>query len=166
MIALMTTADQIALGGVVVSLIAAAVAMWQAADARRARKDAQKASIEAADRAEEANAIWGSIAESQKLVAQAYRPKAWGVPKRVQDRWMIRNTSKRRIRLERIDVKPQSASLLLKMEGSLPLIFASGELLEFSAHERSGLAVRALDLVWRFDDEPDGDLHTSTRTLA
>jgi len=161
----MGMSELIALGGAVVGVAAAAAAFWQAREARKSRLAAEKSSEEAAALAAESNAAWKSIAESQKVVAQAHRPKAWGVTKRgTGDLWTIRNTSERAILVERIDVKPDSAQPLLEVDGELPRIFRAGELLEFYARARMSLSIRTVTIVWRFDGE---DLqHDSTRSLA
>jgi len=144
----------------------AGVAIWQAIDARRARDEARESSAEAAALAADSNASWQRIATAQEIVAQAHRPKAWGVPKRGQgDLWTIRNTSERAIVVERIDVKPEGAAeSLLEVDGVIPRLFRAGELLEFMAHARLTLSIRTITIVWRFDG--DDAIHDSSRTLG
>lgn len=70
--------DVIGLIGGVAAIAGAVVAIWQAIDARRARDEAKRSSVDAASLAEQSNAAWQRIASAQEIVAQAHRPKAWG----------------------------------------------------------------------------------------
>jgi len=158
--------DVIGLVGGIAALIGAGVAIWQAVDARHARDEARQSSEEAAEVAAESVAAWKSIAESQKVVALAHRPKAWSEAKRGSgDLWTVRNTSERPLSVLRIDVTPDNAAPLLRVEGSLPRRFKPGELLELYAEARLGLSIRIVTIVWRFDDE-DGPLHDSPRRVT
>jgi hypothetical protein len=158
--------DVIALVGGIAAVIGAGVAIWQAIDARRARNEARRSSDAAARVAAESAAAWQSIAESQKAVALAHRPKAWSEAKRgTGDLWNVRNTSERAINVARIDVTPPNAAPLLRVEGSLPRRFKRGELLEFYAEALMGLSIRIVTIIWRFDDE-EGPLHDSPRRVS
>jgi hypothetical protein len=161
----MDMADWIGIIGAVAAILAAVAAFVQARQARRARADAQAAGRETAALAAEANSAWRRIADAQEIVAQAHRPKAWGVPKGGSgDLWVIRNTSERPITLDRIDVLPTEASSLLELDGDVPRLFRAGEQLHFWARARLALSIRSITLVWRFADE-DGATHDSERTL-
>lgn len=160
----MDTGDVVGLISGIAAIAAAGVAIWQALEARRARDEAKESSAEAAALAEKSNTAWQRIADAQEVVAQAHRPKAWGVPKQGSgDLWTIRNTSERAIVVERIEVKPTDAQPLLELEGSLPAQFRAGELLELFARSRYTLAIRSITIIWRFEQEPE--THDSTRTL-
>ncbi|MEV8167973.1 hypothetical protein AB0O70_08585 [Microbacterium paraoxydans] len=156
--------DVIGLIGGVAAIAGAVVAIWQAIDARRARDEAKRSSVDAASLAEQSNAAWQRIASAQEIVAQAHRPKAWGVPRLgLGDLWAIRNTSERTIVVDRIDAKPEAAQPLLQVHEALPQKFRAGELLEFYARARHSLAIRTITIVWRFDGEDQ--THDSARTL-
>lgn len=160
----MDTGDLVGLISGIAAIAAAGIAIWQALDARRARDEAKKSSTEAAALAEKSNTAWQRIADAQEVVAQAHRPKAWGVPKRGSgDLWIIRNTSERTILVDRIDVRPADAQPLLEVENSLPSRFRAGEILELFARSRYTLAIRSITIVWRFEQELE--THESTRTL-
>lgn len=162
----MDATEVIALLGGSAALVGAGVAIWQAIDARRARNEARQASSEAAALAAESNAAWNSIAESQKVVAQAHRPKAWSTTKHHSgDLWTIRNTSERPIVVESLVATPENTQTLLEPEGIIPRSFKAGELLEFYARSRFTLSIRKVTLVWRFEGE-DGHAHNSERTLG
>ena len=160
----MELSDVFALVGGGAALIGAGVAIWQAIEARRARNEARELSRDTAAVAAEANSMWKSIAESQKVVAQAHRPKAWGIPRHGRgDYWTIRNTSERGIVVERIDIKPEAAAFLLELEGTLPQLFRAGELIEFFARARLSLSIRSITVTWKFQN--GDETHHSTRTL-
>ena len=162
----MDSGDVIGLIGGTAAMVGAGVAIWQAIDARRARDEARQSSEEAAVVAAESAAAWKSIAESQKVVALAHRPKAWSEAKRGSGNlWTVRNTSERPISVVQIDVTPDNAAPLLRVEGSLPRRFKPGALLELYTEARLGLSIRIITIVWRFGDE-DGPLHDSPRRVS
>lgn len=160
----MDIGDIVGLIGGGAAILGAGVASWQAIEARRARDEAKRSSAEAAALAERSNAAWQRIADAQEVVAQAHRPKAWGVLKRgTGDLWTIRNTSERAIIVDRIDVKPEPAQPLLQVDEALPHQFRAGELLEFFARARHSLTIRTINIVWRFVGEDE--THDSSRAL-
>lgn len=161
----MSGSDWIAIAAALIALIGAGFAGWQAREASQARRAAAESSKEAAALAAESAAAWKSIAESQRQVALAHRPKAWSdVKAGPGDLRTIRNSSERPIRVERIDASPEAAQGLVRVEGGIPRTLKAGELLELYVSARMGLAVRHVTIVWRFDDE-DGPIHDSQRRV-
>ncbi|WP_153008948.1 hypothetical protein [Microbacterium testaceum] len=161
----MSGSDLIAIVGAFIALLGAGFAGWQAWIARQARQDAAESSREAATLAAESAAAWKSIAESQKQVALAHRPKAWSEVKiGPGDLRVVRNSSERPIRVQRIDATPGEAQALVRVEGDLPRTLKAGELLELYVSARMGLAVRHVTIIWRFADE-DGPTHDSQRRV-
>ncbi|MBO3664071.1 hypothetical protein [Microbacterium stercoris] len=159
--------DAVGLIGGVAALLGAGAAFWQAGEARKARRDAEAAGTEAAARAAEATSALNRMAAAQEDVAFASRPEAWGVPKpHSGDLWLVRNSSKRPMILERIEARPTQAQQLLEVEGDLPREIRAGELVEFLARARYTLAIRTITIVWRFADEDDAPEHRSTRSLG
>ncbi|MCJ1706897.1 hypothetical protein [Microbacterium sp. VKM Ac-2923] len=162
----MDMGDIVGIIGGAAAIAGAGVAIWQAIDARRARDEARKSSADAAALAADSNAAWQRIAAAQEVVAQAHRPKAWSDVKRGPgDLRTFRNTSERPIVVTRLDVTPQEAQPLLRVEGELPRRFKAGELLEIYTEARLGLSIRIVTIIWRFDDE-DGPEHDSPRRVS
>lgn len=162
----MSASDWIAVAAAIIAMVGAGFAGWQAWVATQARRDAAKSSEEAAALAAESAAAWKSIAESQKQVALAHRPKAWSDVKiGPGDLRTIRNSSERPIRVERIDASPEAAQALVRVEGAIPRTLKAGELLELFVSARMSLAVRNVTIVWRFADE-DGPVHDSQRRVS
>lgn len=146
----LTASDWIAVGAALFAGVSAGVAIWQARSAAASGR--------------EAGVVLERAAAAQEQIAQAMRKSAWGVPRLRGGEWSVRNSSGQAMVVHRVDVDPPRFANLLEVDGTLPLVVASGDLLHFTAEERFSARVRKVTIVWSFVDG-DGTEYPSVRTL-
>lgn len=147
----LSSSDWIAIMAAAAAVGSALVAVWQARSAARSGR--------------EAGALLERAVAAQERMAETMRKNAWGVPKFRAGEWSVRNSSGRAMRVHRVDVDPPQFAALLTVEGDLPLVVASGDMLHFTTAARVSAAVRKITIVWGFLDS-DGTEYSSVRTLG
>jgi hypothetical protein len=161
----------VSFGLLVVSGVAAAAAVVQARAAGTARDEADAAVREARDARDE-SARLAAVATSafvrqaaaqeraNALKEEEMRPPAWSGPKRVSGSlYRLINSSGRTIHVEEYEVLPVAAENLIQLRGPEDGMYAYGDALSWVVNNRMGLSVEKLTLVWRYADEPDGELN-------
>lgn len=138
----------------------AAVAWWKAIESSRDRQGAETAQTRAEDARDRATAALQSLASHS-------RPTPWADARQgVGDRWSLKNTSKRDVYVEAVEVEPEAAGPLLELVTGLPTTLSDGDTLELNAHPRYMLRVRRVVLVWRFADDDAGQFRRTPRELG
>lgn len=153
------------------SVVAAAVAILQAKDARAAEKralEAQKASEvaakESAELASKATAAFvESAAQTKRLADLKERELAvpvWSGPKWVTgDLYRMTNTSDRVILVKRTTIDPDEAIGRFQLHAPESQRYETGDSWDFLASTGGRHTVRKINVYWHYEDEPDDDLN-------
>lgn len=157
----------VAFGVLVVSGVAAAAAVVQARAANNSRIDAQaallsaqKARDEAQELARTATAAFVRSAAAQEhanvLKEQELAVPAWTHQWVSGDMFRILNTSKRRIKVDRIDIQPDGTeNTVIIAAANESGIYEYGDVIEYLLSKRMGGNAKKLTVFWGFEDEPD-----------
>lgn len=156
--------------GAVGAIVAAAVAIVQAKDARAAEKralEAQKASedaaIESAALAAKATAAFEENAAQTKrladLKAKELAVPDWGPVRHVTGSLhAFANTSHRTIIVDSFVVQPADGADYIEIEPHPNNAYLDGDSVDFYLSDRARAHVRKLQVFYRFDGDPEGGL--------
>jgi len=130
----------------VISLLAAGVAVWSVIVAHRANGRADEANIASA----EANRIAKESLEAQRQAL----PPAWSPAMETgKNTVSFQNQSGRHIVVDRVEVEPDEAADLVRLQTSLPTRIEYGDLYELMVLRTMQLSPDLVALTWHFEGE-------------
>lgn len=159
----------VSFGMLVVSGVAATVAVVQARQAAHSERAAGKARDEAQKLTETATTAFVRQAEAQEransLKEKEMTPPAWATRYVSGDLYQAVNTSGRTIHVLSYDVQPDGTEKLVRLGGNPDGIYLYGDAVDYMVSRRMGPNARKLILNWHFDNEPAETLNQFIITL-
>lgn len=156
----MSNADLLSLAAVIVGIVSAGVAWWQATEARKSRVRAEAAEKETATLAARATAAAERQAEAQehanRLEEAARAPRPWSPPKWISgDLHTVANTSGRVIIVDYYDLEPEQAQKFFTIRAASSR-FEVGDAFDYVAGKAMAVRPRKLTVNWHFEGETEG----------